>query len=576
MMRRGLWPRPAARRHEATAIGWDDLPVPAEISELVSEGADALERARWEAARAAFEAALELEEVPEARDGLGLATWFLGEVEEGIAIRELSFEGYVRARRCGEAARVGVWISHQYLISGRGSAARGWLARAERAVADVPTCEGHGWVAMEHARHAPTAEECAEHARRAMTIARETNASDLEVFGLSLLGRAEVGAGRREAGMRLLEEAMAAATAGRVRNVHTLGEAYCNLIGACAEAGEWARATEWCGLVDDFAREHDATPLLGACRTIHANVLVATGRWPQAERALESALDAHARYVPGMAAPTVAALAELRVRQGRLAEAEQLLAGRHEHPTALCALAQLRIAEGKPEVATALLERGLSAADGEDIRAAQLLAPLVVARIACDDVAGAQAASRRLLELAERSEIELLDAQASLAGARAALAANRPGEAAECARRALARYGGLAMPLDAAEARLELARSLGDDARDAAREEARSALGTFRELGASRAMDVAAALLRDLGEGTAPRRRTHGELTAREQEVLGLLARGMSNAQIAQSLFISEKTAGHHVSRILSKLGVRNRAEAAAWATREAVAAPRR
>ena len=70
-------------------------------------------------------------------------------------------------------------------------------------------------------------------------------------------------------------------------------------------------------------------------------------------------------------------------------------------------------------------------------------------------------------------------------------------------------------------------------------------------------MDGAAAVLRDLGAGTAARPRNHGELTAREQEVLGLLALGMSNARIAQTLVISEKTAGHHVSRILSKLGVR-------------------
>jgi DNA-binding NarL/FixJ family response regulator len=81
-------------------------------------------------------------------------------------------------------------------------------------------------------------------------------------------------------------------------------------------------------------------------------------------------------------------------------------------------------------------------------------------------------------------------------------------------------------------------------------------------------MDLAAAVMRDLGAGTAGRPRAVGELTAREQEVLALLAHGMSNAQIAQTLFISEKTAGHHVSRILSKLGVRNRAEAAAHAVR--------
>ena len=71
-----------------------------------------------------------------------------------------------------------------------------------------------------------------------------------------------------------------------------------------------------------------------------------------------------------------------------------------------------------------------------------------------------------------------------------------------------------------------------------------------------------------LGGATGARQRASGELTAREGEVLGLLTRGMSNAQIAQTLFISEKTAGHHVSRILAKLGVRNRAEAAAHATR--------
>ena len=552
----------------------DNLTVDrAEGGDRCSEARRLLEAAQWEAAREAFEAALEQETTPDALDGLGLALWFLASIEEGIAARESAFEGYLRADRCDEAARVAVWVSHQYLLSGRASAARGWLARAERAV-EGAECEGQGWVAVERARHAESLDECAGHAQRAMDLARQTDASDLEVFALSLLGRTQVRAGRLDDGMQLLEEAMAAASAGRVRNVHTLAEAYCNLIEASTSAGEWERAAEWCELVDTFAREHGTMPLLGACRTIHADVLVARGRWPEAEHALEAALEMHTRYVPAMGAPTVAAMAELRVRQGRLPEAEQLLAGREEHPSSLRALAQLRIADGQPRVAAALLERGLDGAEGDAVRTTQLLAPLVDARLACEDTEGAEAAARRLADLAHSSGIRLVEARAAIAAARVQLAAGRAKEAAEPARRALAAFSRLAMPLDVGEARLELARALAVQAPELAQDEARTALAAFRELGASRAMDAASAVLRDLGEATGARPRTHGELTAREQEVLGLLALGMSNAKIAQTLVITEKTAGHHVSHILSKLGVRNRAEAAAYAVRAESAAP--
>jgi ATP/maltotriose-dependent transcriptional regulator MalT len=534
----------------------------------LQEGTRALEAADWEGARDAFQAVLQTEESATALDGFGLALWFLGHVQDGIDTRERAFGAYVAEGDCSEAARIAVWVSHQYLISGRASAARGWLARAERAVEGRPDCAGHGWVAVERARHGASIEEQIQYAGRAMEIGQKTGADDLEVFALSLLGRAEVSAGRREAGMRLLEEAMSAATAGRVRNVHTLAEAYCNLVMACAQAGEWERAMEWCERVDEFARTHETAPLFGACRTIHADVLMATGHWPEAERALESALATHARFIPEMGAPTVATLAELRVRQGRLAEAEELLAGREENPSSLRALALLRIAENRPQVAKSLLERGLRATDGDALRETQLLAVLVDARLACGDVEGARAAAEQIAENARISGIRLICARAALTAARVALAEGRAEAAVEPAARSLAEFGALAMPLDAGEARIELARALADESPDVASEEARAAFAAFRELGATRAMDAAAALLRELGGTTGARARTAGELTAREQEVLELIALGMSNARIAQTLVISEKTAGHHVSRILMKLGVSNRAAAAAYAVR--------
>ncbi len=161
----------------------------------------------------------------------------------------------------------------------------------------------------------------------------------------------------------------------------------------------------------------------------------------------------------------------------------------------------------------------------------------------------------RLAELAEASGIRLVEARAELAAAQLSLAAGRPEDAAEPARRALAAFARLGMPLHVGEARLALARALVTGAPEVAGDEARTALAAFRQLGASRAMDAAAAVLRELGEATGARPRSQGELTARETEVLGLLELGMSNARIAQTLVITEKTAGHHVSHILSKLG---------------------
>jgi DNA-binding NarL/FixJ family response regulator len=514
-------------------------------------------------------------EAPDVLDGHGLAIWFLGDVKGGIAERERAFDGYAREQRCDDAARTAVWVSHQHLIAGRASAARGWLARAERVVEDIGDCRGQGWVAVERARHGASVGDCLDLSERALAIARERGDGDLEVFALSLLGRAHVDAGDLQLGMLLLEEAMAAATAGRVSNVHTLGDAYCNLLTASTGAGQWECASEWCGLVDAFAQEHGANVLLGECRRIHADVLLAAGRWTDAEQALEAALEMQARLMPAMRAPTLASLAELRLRQGRIRDAEQLLAGREEDPGSLRALARLRLAQRQPRVAAALLERGLLGAEADAVRTADLLAPLVDARLACGELESAGEAFCRLAELASSTGIALAGARADLAAARVALAEDRANDAAEAARRALAEFSRLKMPLEIGEARLELARAVSGQAPDVAEEEARAAHATFRELGAARAMDEASAVLRDLGGVAGSKSPSPGDLTPREAEVLELIAKGMSNAQIAQALFISEKTAGHHVSRILSKLGVHNRAEAAAFAARAESSASR-
>lgn len=124
------------------------------------------------------------------------------------------------------------------------------------------------------------------------------------------------------------------------------------------------------------------------------------------------------------------------------------------------------------------------------------------------------------------------------------------------------------LPAEAAAARVELARVISVDLPSAAIAELEAAHRTFEELGARRSADRAAALLRELGGPNKPGPKRRTELTRREDDVLELLALGLSNAEIGARLFISPKTAEHHVGRILSKLGMRSRAEAAAHAAR--------
>jgi DNA-binding NarL/FixJ family response regulator len=109
---------------------------------------------------------------------------------------------------------------------------------------------------------------------------------------------------------------------------------------------------------------------------------------------------------------------------------------------------------------------------------------------------------------------------------------------------------------------IELARLLAGRDRACANGLARRAADTARRLGMAAALTDAQAVLDGMRE------RPGIALTAREREVLARLADGRTNRQIAAELVLSERTVETHVGHVLGKLGVANRAEAAAWAAR--------
>jgi DNA-binding NarL/FixJ family response regulator len=537
-------------------------------ADLLRTGREALAAADWDRARSCFERARESGETAEVLDGLGRAAHFQGKHLEAIELLERAFAAYSRRDMRPEAAEAARWLAFLYgALHGNMAAANGWMARAERLLEGAEESVEHGRLALDRAPWTDDPAEREKHAMAALAIARRFGDRDLEFSAQALLGHAYVTAGRVAEGMSLIDEAMAAVAAGEVARIDSIGEIYCRLLGACERATDLRRAEQWMAAAGGFVAWGDFVP--PTCRLHYGGILIAVGRWEEAEAELLAAARVFESGLRAMRAGPLLKLAGLWVRQGRFEEAERLLEGYESRPEPRPVLAAIALARGELALADDLARLCLEREDPSDPACTPLLELLVDVQLARDDLGAARDALERLSALASASGDERSSAAANFMAGRL-LAAQGDERARSHLHAALEGFARLELPHEAARAQLELARSLATDARAGAVSEARSALATFERIGARRDADAAAELLRTLGEsgGRAwPKR--HGTLTKRETEVLSLLAGGCSNAEIAERLYISKRTAEHHVASILSKLGLRSRAEATAYAVRE-------
>src|SRR5262249_1878414 len=120
------------------------------------------------------------------------------------------------------------------------------------------------------------------------------------------------------------------------------------------------RAAQWCARVQEFTKRWQHRPLSAICRTQYAGVLIWRGEWDAAEQELAQATRDFEQARPLLGVQALARLGELRLRQGRLAEAERLFTAAGAQPLARLGQAAVTLEQGAPRDAVAELERFLS------------------------------------------------------------------------------------------------------------------------------------------------------------------------------------------------------------------------
>jgi ATP/maltotriose-dependent transcriptional regulator MalT len=534
-------------------------------------GAATLERGREAYARRAWSEAFELlsradEERPldgEDLDLLATCAFMLARDDDYLSILERAHHAFLDAGETLRAIRCAFWIGMNLALRGEMGPASGWLGRAQRLLErEEHESVEHGYLLMPLAfRHEAEGEfeAGAAVAARAAAIAERFN--DAEAFALAtqVQGHMLARAGRVRDGLALMDEAMVAVTAGKLSPIAT-GIVYCGVILDCREVYEVRRAREWTAALTRWCRQQpDVVAFTGRCLLHRAEIMQLSGAWGAA---LEEARSAGRRFVETRNPTAGLALyrqAELHRLQGDLDAAEDAYReashlGWEPQP----GLAQLRLAQGRRDAAVAAIRR-VAAEAKEPLKRAGMLPAYVEIMLAAGDVDEARAACRELEEIASGYESAMLAALVAHARGAVALAESDAAGALPSLRHALTSWRELEAPYEAARARVLIGlacRALGDD--DAAELELDAARSVFVELGAE--PDVTR-LNSVVGSAAAE----HG-LTARELEVLRLLAAGKSNREIAGALVISEHTVGRHVQNIFAKLDVSSRAAAGAFA----------
>lgn len=525
-----------------------------DVAELLAAAREASERRDWVVARDALMAARATATLGgEELYALGNCHWWLGALGEALPVLQDAYRAYLGEGAPRTAALVALDVGYTYALRGEEAQASGWLRRTTRLLEAEPDCAEQGflvYIAFEDEWEAGDLDAALARAEEVQRTGSRFGEPNLCALGVLAQGRVLVRRGRVSEGMALLDEAMVAAVSDDL-DPGWAGNIYCHLMLACYELADWQRAQEWTGVTARWCEAMPgAGPFLGICRVHRAQVLQAQGEWSAAEDEVLHVCDELAGFHVGMVAEAQYQLGDLRRQRGDEAGAEAAFAeadrlGRDPQP----GRALLHLDRGRAAAAKAEIHRALAAAGPDPLARSRLLPTAVETAVAGGDLDAARAATAELESIAATYATAGLATQASRAAGALALAEGRPADAVDPLRDALAHCRRAQMPYDAALTHLLLAEAherSGD--REAAARERAIAESELARLGAAPPRASAR---------RAPARADG--LTAREAEVLGLVADGLTNQEIAERLVLSIRTVERHLATVYRKLGLQGR-----------------
>jgi DNA-binding CsgD family transcriptional regulator len=498
-------------------------------------------------------------------ESFAMAAYLIGRDREYLETLERAYNAHSNAGRCARAVRCAFWLGFRLLMRGETGRATGWFGRAERMLlGEAQECAERGYLLLpvvEQRIESGDFENAYAAAADAAVIGERCGDADLIACARHQQGRIRLHQGQVEAGLALLDETMVTVTGGELSPLVT-GLMYCSVIDACQRVYAIDRSREWTAALAHWCeRQSDMVAFAGVCQVHRAEILQLQGAWPDAIAEARRACARSQGINERAAAAAFYQQGEVLRLKGELAAAEEAYRSANRlglEP--LPGLALLRLAQGRTDAAAGAIRRAVSATT-DRLKRLGLLPACIEIMLATGAVQDARQACRELEQIVRSFDTAVPGAIAAQACGAVDLAEGDAQAALGPLRRAFDVWQRIEAPYAAARVRVLIGlacRALGDE--DGASLEIDAAQSVFERLGAAPDLARIESLTKRVASG-----HVHG-LTARELQILHLVAAGKTNKAIARELSLSEKTIDRHVSNILAKLGVSSRTAATALA----------